>query len=57
MEKQKADRWVVIKGELIFTCRTRKQARKFVKENNLDYPTFAYIGRCFDSQRKIVLNV
>ncbi len=59
MKKIKADRWLVMEGRPVYSCRTRKQARKYAKKQRkrIAYPEFVYVGKCFDSQHKIVLDV
>jgi len=57
MKSEKADAWIVITGRPIYSCRTRKQARKYAKENIVDYPQYNYVGKCIKNYKQIVLNV
>ena len=57
MRKSKIDHWIVIEGTPIFTCRTRKQAREYVKKHKVSYPKFSYVGKCINNYRFIVLDV
>ena len=55
----KADRWIIIKGYPIFSCRTRKQVRRARKqlEKEKGKYEYRYIGKVFDKQRKIILDL
>lgn len=55
--KYNIDRWIVMEGRPVFTCRTRKQARAFFKKNKVHYPKYQYVGKVSDEQRKIILDV
>lgn len=57
MRNKDIKHWVVIVGEPIFACKTRKQARKYAKKNKVRYPRWNYIGKCIDKKRKIILDV
>ena len=53
----KADRWLVITGRVVYSCRTREQARQYARQNKFKYPQYNYVGSCFDKRRKIVLDI
>ena len=57
MAKQKVDNWIVLTGNIVFTCTTRKRARKYAKEHKINYPQYNYIGKCTNNFSKIVLDV
>jgi len=57
MSKVNNDGWIVVVGQPVFTCRTRKQARIFVEKHKVKYPNYNYIGKCFDNYRQIVIDV
>jgi len=56
MKNKDIEHWIVIQGTPVYTCRTRKQARQFVKENKAKYPQFNYIGKCVKGYRQIILD-
>ncbi len=56
--KEKADCWIVITGQPVFTCKTRKQAREYVKKNKTNVrPKYSYIGKCIENHKQIILDV
>jgi len=57
MKKLEVDHWVVIVGNPVFVCKTRKRARQFVKENKALWPCYNYVGKCIKDSRKIVLDI
>lgn len=57
MKNKDINSWIVIRGQPLFSCRTRKQARKFAKENKSKYPQFTYVGKCIKGYNQIVFDV
>lgn len=59
----KIDRWIVIEGKPVFTSKTRKQARTFIKKNKITKkdklicPKYHYIGKCVDDYHRIILDI
>lgn len=57
-KKHKIDGWIVIEGKPVFTCRTRRQARKYAKKHReIVREHYSYVGKCVDNYSKIVLDV
>jgi len=57
MKNKDIDGWVVLEGKPVFTGRTRKQIRKFIKHNKKERgKNFRYIGKCVGGFRKIILD-
>jgi len=59
MKREKAVRWIVLVGRPIFSSRTRKQARKFIKEHEVvNLMDYHYVGKVVGSdERTIILDV
>ncbi len=56
--KRKTGGWIVIVGKPVFVCRTRRQARRYVKEHKIKRGNgYNYVGQCTNKYRKIVLDV
>ena len=55
-KRKNTEHWIVLKGRPIFTCRTRKQAREYIKKNSVHYPEYNYVGKCVKGFRQIILD-
>ena len=56
MKNKNIDSWIVLEGRIVYSCRTRKQARAYAKK----YPAergYNYVGKCIKNYRNIVLDV
>lgn len=59
MKNKDINAWIIIQGKPIYTCRTRRQARKYVKtlSKRKDGEPYRYIGKCIKGYRQIILDV
>ena len=57
-KKPKIDQWIVLEGKPVFTCRTRRQARKYRKTHKVERSKgWSYVGKCVDNYSRIILDV
>ena len=57
MKNKNIRHWVVIVGEPVFVCKTRKQAREYAKGNDVDAGKWNYIGKCINDEKQIILDI
>lgn len=56
MKENDIDSWIVMEGKLVYSCKTRKQARAYIKKNKTQLRQFVYVGKCRRNYRIIELD-